>query len=157
MKKLILILSFLLFVGCATSPKRIPEVMIIMGVDFTEYSQKGFLFTPDSYTGDYLSKGLITLTFYPEANKITTHRQIKNNVGEYEKRTEVRWVVDNINSNTLLDSVYSKCLNMGADAFTKLKILDAETIQHGVGTTSPIAINGITIKGYAIERLGAFK
>ena len=99
MKKLLLILSIFLFVGCVTAPKRIPEVMIIMNVDFTKYSQKEFLFTPDSYTGDYESKGLITLTFYPEANKITTKMQIKNNTDEYEKRTEIRLVVDKINSN----------------------------------------------------------
>ena len=39
----------LFFAGCVTAPQRIPEIMIIMDLDFTKYSQKGFLFTPDKY------------------------------------------------------------------------------------------------------------
>ena len=52
--------------------------------------------------------------------------------------------------------MYTTCIEMGADTFTQLQILDAPTMPYGINTTNPISINGIKIEGYAIKRLGAF-
>jgi hypothetical protein len=159
MQKLFIIISILFFISCAPSlkQKRIPEIMMIMEIDFTKYSEKGFLFTPNSYQGDYNSKGLITLTYYPDAELITTVKTMKNNVGEVSTYKESYWNTNSINSNTLLDSIYSICLEMGADAFTQLEILNSPPIHHASLTTNPVSISGKIINGYAIKRLGAFK
>ena len=155
MKKLILLL---LIVGCATPPKVIPEIQLIIDIDFTEYTQKGFLITPNAYTGNYESIGLITLIYYPEARLITKEIEYegKDKEGNKLTRKESEWVINKINSKALLDSVYTTCIEMGADAFTQLKILDAPTMPYAINTLNPVSINGIKIEGYAIKRLGAF-
>ena len=77
--------------------------------------------------------------------------------------TELKWVINEINSNAVLDSVYKACIKMGADAFTQLKISDVPALPYSVKTINPISkntvisINGMKIEGYAIKRLGAFK
>ena len=166
MKKLLLIA--LLIVGCASPPTVIPEIQLMIDVDFTEYTQKDFLFTPNIYKGDYESIGLITLYYYPEAKRITKEIEYLGQDAKkrkYEdqgggKRTRListEWVINEINSNALLDSIYSTCFKMGADAFTQLKIIDAPIMSHALNTANPVSINGIKIEGYAIKRLGAFK
>ena len=138
MKKLLIILS--LIVGCGAPPKVIPEIQLIIDIDFTEYTQKGFLFTPNAYTANYESIGLITIIYYPEARLVTRviEYEGKDKEGNKRARKESEWVINKINSNALLDSVYTTCIEMGADAFTQLKILDAPTMPYGINTTNPI-------------------
>ena len=166
MRKLLIIA--LLVVGCSPKQTFIPAVYSKFGVDFTKYSQKDFLFTPNIYTADYESKGLITLYYYPEANFITeeieygmqdANESPKRKYEEKGKKTrrESYWVTGKINSSALLDSIYSTCVAMGADAFTQLKITETQPKMYAITTTNPVVILGIKIDGYAIKRLGAFK
>ncbi len=47
--------------GCATPPDYIPEKHEANGIDFTSFSEKGFLIIHKKYNGHYELVGLITL------------------------------------------------------------------------------------------------
>ena len=74
---------------------------LIIDIDFTEYTQKGFLFTPNAYTANYESIGLITIIYYPEARLITKEIEYEGKDKDGNKRTrkESEWVINKINSN----------------------------------------------------------
>ena len=64
MKKLILLSILLIVSGCIPKPPSvISEQRIFLAVDFTKYSNEGFLFTPLKYEADYESVGLISFYF----------------------------------------------------------------------------------------------
>ena len=146
MKKILIII--LLFMGCVPNVKHIPEIYMTIKVDFTKYSKKGFLFTPNKYQGKYHSMGIITLLYYPEANMVTSTSITKGG----SKSTVHKWEIEEFDSYSFLDSIYSISVSMGADAFTELVMTDAEAIRYGEMTTNPVSVKGIKIYGFAIKR-----
>jgi len=137
--------------GCATPPDYIPEKLEVNRIDFTAFSEKGFLITPEKYNGDYESMGLITLTFRPftKRNKILTS-------GGTEVSNLSHWEMEKIEHDSLLNSIYEICTEMGADAFTQLE-MHVESVIFAQNTTQPVEIPEITISGFAIKRRGAFQ
>ena len=159
MKKLILLSILLIVSGCFV-PKRpvsiIKEESSFYAVDFTKYTETGFLFTPLKYEADYESIGLISFYFYPRAVSKKLSAAQKERSGTlfmYE------WRVDDIKkTDKILDEVYNKCIKMGANALTQMSISDAIKTYPNTGTQAPsLTIKGLKIEGYAIKRLGAFK
>jgi hypothetical protein len=45
-------------------------MVLISGYDFTSYTERGFLFTPEQYLGDYDAIGLLSLEIIREVKKI---------------------------------------------------------------------------------------
>ena len=70
MKKYLFIVLLVGVWSCTPTPTFIPKVSEINAVDFTPFTEKGFLFTPNKYTQDYESIGIINFTYFPEANLI---------------------------------------------------------------------------------------
>ena len=71
MKKLICLLiisTSLILTNCAPSSgvSESPENYPVYGYDFTTYSEEGFLFTTETYLGEYESIGLIEIPYRPE-------------------------------------------------------------------------------------------
>ena len=60
----LLIGLIILIAGCSEGYD-VSKTVFIYGYDFTPYTAKGFLFTPESYNGDYDAVGLIELAIYP--------------------------------------------------------------------------------------------
>lgn len=147
----ILVVAIVLF-NCSEPPSLIPEKLIASGYDFSEYSEKGFLFTPNEYSGDYESIGLIQLTYSPEARLSTVSEHIPG-VGKKER---TQWITDPINADKVIEDVYNLCIEMGADALTQMKI-EPYSENHAQGTMNPLTLSGIKISGFAIRRLGALK
>lgn len=79
--RVILLLSFLipLFNSCS-GPQTVArdEIVSVSGFDFTDYAEKGFLFTPESYSGNYQSMGLITVTLWPKVAKKEVVERTRN-------------------------------------------------------------------------------
>jgi hypothetical protein len=120
--------------------------MEVNGFDFTEYSKQGFLFTPESYNGEYESIGLIEVAFYPPVTKDTL--RINEEKWDSWLRSEFsRWYVGVISSNELLDSLYNYTNRMGADAVINLRISETEPKTNGV-----VLYSGIKASGFAIKR-----
>lgn len=70
MKKLILFVLVLmpLFHSCTTLEiAKFPREEVLYGIDFTKYSKTGFLITPEKYSGNYESIGLVEFVYMPEA------------------------------------------------------------------------------------------
>lgn len=53
--------------SCVSGIKHITRIEQFVGIDFSSYTEKGFLFTPESYQGDYKSIGMVTYSITPEA------------------------------------------------------------------------------------------
>lgn len=122
-------------------------------IDFSPFTQKDFLITPEKYLGEYESIGLIDYTIMPEANYVTVG--IKKNVnysgGVGSSVVEdKKWVSNKVDARQALDSIYIVCLEMGADALVNFKISTQEDNYQLI--KNPIKINGITITGFAIKR-----
>jgi len=148
-----LIIALYLLGGCATPPDSIPEKLEINGIDFSAFSEKGFLITPEKYNGDYESIGLITLTFRPFTKRVIV-------TGGGTQNQEIaglsHWDIEKIDHDSLLSSIYGVCTEMGADAFTQLE-MHVESAIFAQNTTQPVEIPEITISGFAIKRRGAFQ
>jgi len=117
MKKIFLLA---LLASCSARITYIPERSTFYGLDFTRFSDKGFLITPEKYLNEYQSVGLITYTYLPEANYVATGRI------EYEgggTSLTKAWIFNNkMNVNSGLDTLYIFCKNMGADALMNFKV-----------------------------------
>lgn len=68
---LLLIITYGGIISCTNSTVAREETFEVTGYDFTEYTEKGFLFTPNTYSGEYKSTGLITVTQWPRVHKTT--------------------------------------------------------------------------------------
>ena len=158
MKRLILasIISLLLM-SCGptlTELQTIYESKNFYAIDFTKYSQNGFLITPEKYLGDYVSIGIVRYEAYPGAN----YRLISNKPNpDYKLNSMVPqmitikgWSIDKISIQEVLDGMYDQCKQMGADALINFDI-KYETIPY-TGISNPVTINGYTISGFAIKR-----
>lgn len=122
-------------------------------IDFTPFTQRDFLFTPEKYLGEYESIGLIDYTIMPEANYVSVGMEKKVNYTSSAGSTFVevkKWVPNEVDSRQALDSIYNICLEMGADALVNFKISVHEDVYQLI--INPVKINGITITGFAIKR-----
>jgi hypothetical protein len=77
--------TFLLIGGC-TPLKESERTVLVSITDFTPYTSRGFLFTPEQYLGDYESVGLIKEYVRPAIRKHDLGSEID----------EVHWDVQNI-------------------------------------------------------------
>ena len=147
------ILVLYLMGGCVTPPDYIPEKLEVNGIDFSTFSEKGFLITPEKYNGDYESVGLITLTFRPFTKRIIV---TSGGTSNQEIAGLSHWEIERIDHDSLLNSIYEVCTKMGADAFTQME-MHVESVIFAQNTTQPVEIPEITISGFAIKRRGAFQ
>lgn len=146
MKKLLILL--LLLNGCTTL-NHIPPKNIFYGFDFRKYAEKNFLITPEMYQGEYMTMGIVNCEIYPEAFYISTS-VTKTPDGEYSL-SGYKWIMKQIDPESAIDSMYFRCINMGADALVNFRIESVEEEYSNI--KNPITINGIKVSGYAINRL----
>jgi hypothetical protein len=143
MKKTLFITLALLLSSCAASDlTHIAANEFWTGIDFRPYAEKGFLFTLYKYNGLYTTIGMFNFVTMPEANKITS----ANSSGEI---TDSWWVQNRINSDAALQTVYEKCIEMGADAFVDFTIQENSQLYP---TAPAVNVTGFKISGVAIRR-----
>lgn len=148
------LLFVLLFGGCST-PKEITNIpgrVDVAGIDFTEYTKRGFLFTPESYSRRYNSIGVVSVIVWAEMNRqesekiVRGHQQAEVNLG-YKYGP---WRADYLQMQEAIHSMYEQATGMGADALVNFE-------SKGVVAPHPIyssvQVPGIEISGFAIKRL----
>ena len=136
----IYLIAVLIFItGCASNLKSIEQYENIAVIDFSKYSAKDFLITPEPYSKVYKSLGLMNLTTRAEA---TLNPEIKVGMP--------RWLVGSINISKMLDTAYSSAIDMGGDAIVNFRITPSdETYTDGVYS---VTVPGIEISGFVIKR-----
>ncbi len=142
-----IIIALLLVTGCSAM-KPLPGSRVLYGYDFTDYTQQGFLFTPEGYNQDYNSIGLLNLTFTPqvvEPQGIPANKSM-NDFYRVNAVDGSVWYVEKLDMQTAIDSMYSKASNMGADALIRF---DAS---YNTRPHYEISITEIEVSGFAIKR-----
>jgi hypothetical protein len=118
----------------------IPGSSHMFGVDFRKYAEKGFLFTPEMYNGEYSTIGYMDYTLSPSA--------------EYKNKSS--WVIQKIKLTDAIDTVYNHCIYMGADALVKFEFSTIDVTHNkndeGYAIPNPVTIQEIRITGIAIKR-----
>jgi len=144
----------LLLTSCATVELTDRQEEIIpFGIDFRKYSDEGFLFMPDEYSGEYEVKGMITVEQHPE---VRYHRGVsKSKVSGYSTHTffvnqaTITKVTVRPNIDDLFDHIYELSLEWGGDAFTHFEssVKISYTDSPNLNTSYPYySISGIVIK-----------
>lgn len=150
MKKATFILSLVaiafLINSCAAGPKTVArdEVINVTGYDFSEYTSKGFLITPEQYLGDYQSIGLITVTQWPAVRKQI--RRVPDSESPNGYRTVEEFYPEDINVDKAIEETYKVAKEMGADAITRFDV----TVTSRMNGT--LSVQGVEISGFAIKR-----
>ncbi len=139
----IFLITFIFLSGCVESIQ-IQKTVLTYVYDFTSYTQKGFLFTPEQYLYDYESIGQITVEIMPDVLPSTYSEVVDN--GWVKKTGKTYWKVEKINPQELLDELYKKASTMGADAVVRLTF-DNEEYNNGA-----IFFNSTIASGFAIKR-----
>ena len=143
--KIILLFSILLLVSC--SPKRAKYIHPFseeLVFDFTKYTEKGFFITPEKYTGDYESIGIIDISIYPAAAKqievVKSHNIVS---GEY---AQGYWLIRYLKPSDIIDSIYESANKLGANAIMNFKI---NSIQKQA--EFDLNLKGVNVSGFAIK------
>lgn len=120
-----LILLIFFSTACAPTvklPTRIERIESLNVLDFREYTKKGFLFTPEGYTGKYESIGMID--FWVEEGAIWKIKEKK--IGRYAGSDLVErsgsWEYEGTDLQSVLDVIFNQCNDMGANALINFKI-----------------------------------
>jgi len=138
-----IVICFLFLFGCSHSFE--VNTMVLTSVyDFTTYSDKGFLFTPEQYLYDYESRGQITIEIIPEVRESSYNEEVDDTWRKQSGKTF--WKVKIFNPQEVLDELYKKAISMGADAVVRLKF---DTNEHFNGA---IFFNSLVATGFAIQR-----
>lgn len=130
-----------LVAACAPTSKHIPTVTIVTGVDLSRYSQRGFLFSPDAYTGPHEAVGLVSVRRYAEAPW-----EVPN-----QREALPHWEFGHVSTQEALDSMYARAVSLGADALVKMEI---RSVEQPAQPGRP-AIPGVEVSGFAIRRSSA--
>lgn len=149
MKSIIFFIISLFLLSCS-QPREISKQVFVSGYNFTAFTSKGFLFSPEQYLGDYESIGLIEVEIYPGVEKTNSKSdEEENRMDTWSRDSEFEYgwrYTDNITPDEVLDSLYSITSLMGADAVVRLDITRVSIVQN------KITLPGIKVSGFAIKR-----
>jgi uncharacterized protein YbjQ (UPF0145 family) len=126
---------------------------LVSGYDFTEYSQSGFLFTPEPYLGDYESMGLIEIVYVPSVKQHAAvwsqqTASLANQPGSHRITVFNKpYQVSEANSEDIIRILYEVATDLGANAVTHFEIKN-HTLDNN-GTPIP----SVRVSGFAIKRL----
>lgn len=144
MKNLLIVFVAFLLLSCAPAVTKVPRTSQFTGIDFRKYTDSGFLFTPEKYSGEYESIGIVNYKLLPAAELIAPYGDPSYN-GPYAKS----WVEEVIYIGQVVDSLYVRSVEMGADAVMNFEVI-YETEERA--TTPPVTLHGWTARGFAIRR-----
>lgn len=122
-----------------------PSYTTIHGFDFREYTDEGFLITPESYTGEYQSIGMLTARMSPEIKK---EYEMGDNFEDYNEVNDSagrKWIVEKPDTEQAIRTMYERAQAMGADAIINFNVY-AEQMSVGVPASAVI------VEGFAIKR-----
>lgn len=153
MRKTLLITSTLfiaiLFTGCATNkPVETDEYYFATGYDFTQYTEQGFLFTPEGFPGEYEAMGIIRINHQPQFMEIPDqqrNQQVPGSRVYVEPDGISYWRVSEPDPDRMIQEAYDQATAMGADAIINFRIV-GERITNGSLTVDSAVLHGFAIK-----------
>ncbi len=159
-KCLLFSLVLIVLLSCALEEEmpvlyHVPSGFETYQLDFTPYTNKGFLFTPRSYSGKYNSVGLLEFDYNTEANLV---EMTLNELTEEARNagltpiTCLMWEVEDLDYQVVLDYAYRKALQMGGDAIVSFKLTaDTKTLVNPIDYPS-VEIPVVHVSGFVIKR-----
>lgn len=116
------------------------------GYDFREFTHKGFLFTPESYSGTYESIGLVEITFLPEIREVKQDNS--PDIKGYNRRQfgSSTYYIEVADTERIIREMFELADDMGADALSRFEINPVSVQNNG------FEIPSIKISGFAIKR-----
>ena len=146
-----LFIAGILLASCAT-PRPLPteEHYYTTGYNFTEYTEMGFMFTPEGYSGEYKSVGIIEIKHIPRFAHIPSGGDTQRMEGSRVYRDPLGsgyWRVTEVDTNRMIRDAYEAASRMGADAVINFRMVP-DTFQN-VTLEVPTA----TLRGFAIKRI----
>jgi uncharacterized protein YbjQ (UPF0145 family) len=139
-----LIIIVLFLSSCATSLQQWDSEYRTFGYDFTEYSESGFLFTPEGYNGNYDSVGMIEVVFIPQIRKGNERINIE---GAYRIVVGTNYYyVKEPDTDEIIMQMYKKAIELGADA-----LINFELVPHLLDNEG-VKIATYRVGGFAIKR-----
>jgi hypothetical protein len=144
----LLLAALILLTGCNTTNQLtyLPMSATTTGIDFREYSDKGFLFTPEGFSGEYETRGFLTTTIWPQASRPEF---------TYTQKRVGPWTEQQVRIDDAVKKMYEDAVAMGADAvirFLASPITEEVTVGQIGSVPEVFRRNGITVSGYAIRR-----
>ena len=153
MKKYLLLFGLtILFLSEACSyGTEVKKMVLVSGYDFTDYTERDFLFTPEQYLGDYDAVGLLNLEIIPELRKLPFGTRATEQGWVTIIGATRYWQVKEIAPEEVLDSLYKRAIRLGADAVVRFSL---NSTSHYNGD---VTFFGLEASGFAIKRKGALK
>lgn len=145
--KTVIIALSILVVGCAQQLTSIPQESHYYGVDFTKYTERGFLITPEKFLDEYESVGTVRYILIPSANYVTINRSVHSDGSVAERK---QWVSRRVTLAQGLDSLYTMARSMGANAIINFEAKEATRSYPSL--VNPITLSGYELSGFAIRR-----
>lgn len=145
---ILIIISFVCLNSCATGLVEWNGDTYAYGYDFTSYTEKGFLFTPESYTQNYEAIGMIELVIYPRIREAYSgaDEELDSDNSRVVKIAGTYYRIEIPKSSVLIDDMYQQATSMGADALTNFQIIEI------ILSNNNLDIPSIKVSGFAINR-----
>ena len=150
MKKiLIAILTIMVLSGCVNTELIEWQTDVrSSGYDFRQYTEQGFLFTPEIYNEPYDAIGLVEVTYIPQIRKAVDQvnpAYIPNfriiNV------SQTYYYLELPDTDQLIAEMYNLANGLGADALSNFRITTDTVVNNGYN------IETVKVTGFAIKRL----
>lgn len=149
----------IIMVGCTSVTQTplfyIERIKTAQGIDFTKYSEKEFLITPEKYLDDYESIGLLNFSISSGA---VLEKILVSKADEMAKKAGItdlyhyKWNIEEINYKEILDFAYNISIEMGGNAITNFEInYDVQHYNNADGYPS-VLIPKINVTGFVIKR-----
>ena len=164
MRIIVIILLSTLSISCVTTsfPSVSDGGFVYKGYDFREYAEKGILITTTEPSGNYISKGIVQVTLYPEVKEVSVslYNQAKANNGIYEfneTRFEMVMVpfvdgtrryygVEVTSTEDAIDEIVNTAISWEADAIYDFNVFNDTVNDNGLSKIVR------TISGFAVKR-----
>lgn len=148
-KQIIFLFIASIIVGCSTV-NTVPhgERYYPTGYDFTDYTERGFLFTPESYLDEYNSVGIIRINHTPQFVHVV-QEQARQHISGFRIYRDPNgrgyWRVSEPDTDVLIEKAYETARAMGADAIINFQI-SSDRYENGNLTVSTATLTGFAIK-----------
>lgn len=128
----------------ACTPRPMPGRIDSYVVDFSPFKDRGFLFTPESYNGDYDGVGLIEIVFRPPVTVTRTSD------GGFWGGSGLKYETETVDMESALEELYNRASSMGSDAVVNFRMRYVSVL------TGQRYFDSLVLSGFAIKRKGAF-
>jgi hypothetical protein len=134
-------------VAACSGPEVYKKSMEVAGYDFTEYTDQGFLITPESYQGEYQSIGVLSVTVWPRVERRPVEDDTLAQPG-VDSPAQEWFITEAVDPQEVVDSLYVEAQSMGADAIMNFR---AEPVREDLENGPTRA--GVRARGFAIDRV----